>query len=132
MPFNYQPSELLRLRDTLSEPRLSRYLKLTGSLRNAIEYYEWNSALGASLQVPLQSFEIALRNTFIRQLANAFGPHWYTPVTAMMDTHWQDQLDKTIGKLTKLKRLPICEADVVANATFGYWVALLARKHDQQ
>ncbi|MDR3617163.1 MAG: hypothetical protein P4L53_26650 [Candidatus Obscuribacterales bacterium] len=60
-------------------------IKLTGSLINAIEYYEWNSALGASLQVPLQSFEIALRNTFIRQLANAFGPHWYAHVTAMMD-----------------------------------------------
>src|SRR5436305_37393 len=60
--------------ETISKPRLSRYLQeSSGDVRHALLLYHWNSQLSQALYLPLQSWEISLRNKM-----NAFFVFKYT------------------------------------------------------
>ena len=85
----------------LSKPRLTKYLQHTnGGEREALLLYHWNSQLSQALYLPLQSWEIVLRNKinnfFIYKYTNPAGTLIRARLgisTAMIVAGWTKRLN---------------------------------------
>lgn len=77
--YSHTETSLQSIEAGLSTSRLKKYLDYAdGDLEKAIELHSWNCALGASLHIPIQHFELILRNACDRELQSIFGqPDWF-------------------------------------------------------
>ena len=72
-------SSFQQIEQTLSSARLSTYLKaMSGNQDNALELYFLNSELSCNLWLPLQLYEIVIRNAVDDALSNVYGENWAT------------------------------------------------------
>ncbi len=77
--FTPLPDTVRAIQTTLSPARFNRYLVAADyDLIKALALYRWNSHLGQNLYWPIQTLEIALRNSISNLLKIRFGENWHT------------------------------------------------------
>lgn len=121
----------------LSKPRLTKYLQHTnGGEREALLLYHWNSQLSQALYLPLQSWEIVLRNKinnfFIYKYNN---PRWHTDQRALRNLNRNDRrrLDDTVERLARDLAPAIPTTDqIVADLSAGFWVSQFGSDYGAQ
>ncbi|WP_035950746.1 hypothetical protein [Parafrankia sp. EUN1f] len=119
------------IRDLLSPPRLTPYLRAVGGSAEAgIRLYWWNSAVSAAFYGPLHCLEIGLRNTLHDTLRRHYArPDWWT--LTQLKPHGARKVKEAYEKLAGSDGRQFGPDDVVATLTFGFWVALLSRGYDR-
>lgn len=130
MVFSFSSTNLPRIQQSLSVPRLDRYMHMAkGDLKLALAFHNWNTALGSSLHLPLQIFELSFRNCLHDSLSGRFGHDWYDSQFAILDADGQRTVTVAKDKLIKQGR-PISSPPVIAQFTFGFWLNLLKRRYE--
>ena len=114
---------------TISKPRLSKYLQETGGdLKPALLLYHWNSQLSQALYLPLQSWEIALRNKLNDFFCYKYGSNWPYEQRALRNLNRKDlqRLQDPIARQTvHRKGTQPSTNQVVADLSAGFWVSQL-------
>lgn len=113
---------------SISKPRLTKYLRESnGDERKALLLYHWNSQLSQSLYLPLQSWEIVLRNKINQFFIYKYNTtRWYANATALRNFNGNDRrrLDETVKRLERdLAPLAPTSDQVVADLSAGFWVS---------
>jgi hypothetical protein len=142
MPAPYSEDFLIAVRRTVTTERLKRYLAATqNDISRAMELYELNVQLCATLYGLIHGLEVAIRNAEHCALTISYGsPYWYDeppfpdfgkPAAgcegpswheyAPLSTYWRDQVEKAQRKPGVNNR----PGKVVAELTFGFWVDIL-------
>lgn len=88
-------------------------------------FYLWNTQLSQSLYIPLQFFEIALRNSTDVALSKLYGNDWYDPnfMSGKFHELQIERVQKVFDRSTEQK-LTMTKDYMVANLSFGFWVDL--------
>lgn len=130
--YKYLPIDLptkRALQQGFSLERLQRYMdEVNGHEDIALALHAWNAHIGAALFLPLQTVELCLRNALHRQLSQGFGEAWFFNPDINL-THYAS------GKIAKAKSdierrdVEVTSSRMVAELSFGFWVALLGRGH---
>lgn len=118
---------------TLTQPRLSKYLRVTGNdVQQALRLYVLNTKVSAAVMTDLHYIEIALRNKFDRELESSFGPEWFKSARflALVDGRSQAILLKAQKDAAKHwpKGKAVPPGKVIAELTFGFWLQLTDSK----
>ena len=115
---------------SLSRDRLDKYLMASGSdLDLAIGLYARNTRLSESLYTPLQALEICFRNHLDMELCREYGSGWTLDGAAPLMADGAASVANAIREVRQSESTPTPGA-VVAELSFGFWVALLARRYD--
>ena len=126
--YQYNEPAMRALRGAISGERFATYLKLAeGDRRRALRFYTRNAALGAAFHGPLQALEVTLRNAVHDTMTQARGKSWFDGPLL------QDSEQKAVSKAKRSlqrERKPLTAGRVVAGVSFGFWVALFAKKYD--
>jgi hypothetical protein len=123
------------MRRSLSEARLAPYLRVSGGdATRAERLYYWNLEAAAAFYGPLHFLEISLRNSCHRVLSAKYARlDWWT--VAPLTRHHLRLIGKAndhVGENARARASrPIVPDDTVAELSFGFWVALLARRYDR-
>ena len=128
--FPYTDEQLAALDKTLSVDRLKPYLILGNNDRRlAIKLYEWNTALSESFYGVLQGLEIALRNSMHNVLCDEFNKNDWYDICPLQDEQ-RDAVRKAKARILHDNK-QVLPCKVVAELTFGFWVALTGPKYAQ-
>jgi hypothetical protein len=126
-------SSLTQIVATLTHPRLSKYLRVTGNkVQQALRLYVINAKVSAAVMTDLHYIEVALRNKFDRELKAKFGSEWFKDAgfLSLVDGRSHAILLKAqknaVKHLPKGKALP--PGKVIAELTFGFWLQLTDAK----
>ena len=127
--FTYIPSQIANVRAALSADRFCSYLAAAhGDERVAIRHYEHNTALSEALYSVLQGFEVALRNSIHHTMIRETGKeNWFDHFG--LNSAELESIQRAKEKITK-KAKSVMPSRIVAELTFGFWVALAARHYD--
>lgn len=122
------------LRGTLSEARFARYLRdSNGDQMLALELYHWNAKLSQCLYLPVQIWEVSLRNKLNVFLCRKYNQSWpYDQQRAVRQLTRSDQnrLQKTISRQRQDRKLANPPTDmIVADLAAGFWVSLLTKSY---
>ncbi len=129
--YPYTTLILNTLESSFSQPRMARYVNLAGGDKAlALELHAWNAELGGSLHLPMQHFELLLRNSLDNQLTASYGADWFDVLYPQFRPEFQRQIDAAKDELVKQRRLALPSA-IISQFTLGAWVALLAPCYDQ-
>ena len=127
--FRYDGATIRALCTTISRERFATYLRIaTGDRRRALELYTYNAALGSAFHGPLQSLEVTLRNAVHSAMTVANGVRWFE--SPQLDQPQQDAVTKAKIKLGNATG-PYDPGRIVAELSFGFWVALFARRYEE-
>jgi hypothetical protein len=143
----YTPSLWKALEGMLSKGRLSYYLDLVEQKTNrqigkedkrqrAFELLLWNTHLSESLYLPLQVFEITLRNTLDASISKHAGADWYRNM-AWLQSWCQPKalrdIDKALDDGSKTPRLRSStnHNHFIAGTTLGFWVNFLSPRYQR-
>ncbi len=112
----------------ISKPRLTRYLQTTaGDEREALQLYHWNSQLSQALYLPLQSWEIVLRNKINSFFTYKYNTaKWHENPQALRNFNRNDRrrLEETVDRLTRdMAPLLPTNDQIVADLSAGFWVS---------
>jgi len=118
---------------TLTRPRLSKYLRVTGNkVQHALRLYVINTKVSAAVMTDLHYIEVALRNKFDRELEAKFGSHWFKDAgfLALVDGRSHAILSKAQKDAAKHwpKGRALPPGKVIAELTFGFWLQLTDSK----
>lgn len=118
---------------TLTQPRLSKYLHVTGNnMQQALRLYVMNAKVSAAVMTDLHYIEVALRNKFDRELESKYGSEWFksTAFLAQVDGRCQAILLKAQKDAAKHwpKGKAVPPGKVIAELTFGFWLQLTDSK----
>ena len=137
--------------EALPRGRLNYYLQLSQQdEKKALQLHEWNTQLSESLYVPLQAFEITLRNIldipisehhekqfgtkawyesqpgradYLKQWCHTLGKHGCT------EQEWS-QIEKAKRNLRDRRR-QLTHNNFIASTSFGLWVRFLSKHYDE-
>lgn len=128
--FSYLTEELDKVELSLSPERLGRFMQLSNGDRiDALLLHEKNTRLASQFYGPIQGLEIALRNAIHRLLGAAYGPGWYDHLNGL-GYPIPDRLQEAKDSITR-KGKELTPGRVVAELSFGFWTALLARRYEK-
>lgn len=117
---------------TLSSDRFSKYLLAAGGdTDRAIRLYVWNAHVGEAFHTPIQTVEVALRNSINHALVAKFGPDWWQdPVfLRVVDIERRQDLD-TVKKRIRNRNQVLVTAQIVASLSFGFWASMLQPRYN--
>ncbi len=122
---------------SISKPRLTKYLQAErGDERRALSLYHWNSQLAQALYLPLQSWEIILRNRLSAFFIFKYGEaKWPYHAQALRNFNRNDRrrLDQTIERLRRGLGISHPTTDqIVAALSAGFWVSQFGRDYAAQ
>lgn len=128
----YQPvrDEMIRL---LSVPRLSTYRSASGGdLKAAVELYQWNLEISASLFAAIHYLEVALRNTVDPALTTAYGgaTSWFDDPGVPLSAGARQQVQRAKANAAKVGHV-VTHGHVVAELPFGFWGSLFAQGYSR-
>lgn len=121
---------------TLTPQRLSKYLaSANGHQSQALRLYILNAKVSAAFLTDVHYVEVALRNKFDVELARGFNTQdWFVPgaFTVLLDQRGNYILSKAQGTAAKgrTRHTPAPTGKVIAELTFGFWVALTNPKYE--
>lgn len=126
-------ASLSQLEETLTRPRLSKYLKATRyNLQQALRLYIQNTQVSAAMMADLHYIEVALRNKLDRELAARFGPEWFKDATFLNLVDGRSQAILLKAEKSASKHWPkgaaLPPGKVIAELTFGFWLELTDRR----
>lgn len=117
----------------LSQPRLSKYLNESGGDRKkALSLYHWNSQLSQSLYLPLQAWEVVLRNKINNFFIYKYGPKWPRDEKALRNFNRNDErrLEECIRRLDgKSSSGAVSTDQIVAGLSAGFWVSQFGKDY---
>lgn len=126
MATKLQPLTFPDLEQELGVPYMAPFLKAAaGDRARALRLHAWSNNVGAAFHRPLELVEVAIRKRVDQTLTGEFGIHWWrapaflaqasrVTITALGDATSHAAAKGRSG-----------HADVVAEITFGTWVAIL-------
>ena len=121
----WPPCLLGDLEASFSPERMSTYVvAAAGDREQAVALYAWNTVVSGAFYEPLQGLEIALRHALHGQLTRCYGEAWYDNPEAGLDIGTLERIAEVRTKLARVGQVPT-PSRVVADLTFGFWVALL-------
>lgn len=116
---------------TLTRQRLSKYLAMANNdEQNALHLYTLNTKISSAFLIDLHYVEIALRNTFDRELTHYFGARWFE------NKQFLQLLGEKSGELLReaqrhakrnANKTPFLPGKLIAETTFGFWKNLTDR-----
>ncbi len=122
------------IRGALSEPRFARYLHASdGNISAALRLYLWNSKLSESLYIPLQMWEVALRNKLHTFLCWKFSLDWPRDERALRQLTRFDRrrVHEAIERQRQRRNFTSISTDaIVADLSAGFWVALFNQDYE--
>lgn len=116
-----------QVKDTLSSPRLSTYMRETSDLDSAIQLYLWNANLSGAFLPCLHICEVTIRNAVSDVLSKRHGNKW----------PWEKGFIKTLP-YTRKKDLEDAGAKfsdvnkVIPELNFVFWQSMFTSRHDNQ
>lgn len=131
MTSKFKQNHLTQIPYVLSEPRFATYLQHRHNNRqDALALYQWNLEISAALIVPIQIFEVAIRNAVAEVLENVHTQNWpWTQgfITSLPNpkkgySARQDLLNVGAQQPTMGK--------VVAELKFIFWQKMFTQTHD--
>jgi hypothetical protein len=132
--FEYDPEAIAAFRVSVSEARFSTYLAAAGGdPAKAMQLYYWNSFLSQAMYLPLQMWEVALRNKLNAFLDWKYGAKWPYDERLLrsLKASEQKKLNETKTRLTPSAAKGLASTDkIVADLSAGFWVSLLTKSYD--
>ncbi len=126
--FRYDGETMRALFSATSSERLTRYMRLAGGdRRRALQQYAYNAALGSAFHGPLQTLEVTLRNSMHTAMTERFGAMWFE--LPALEQPQQNAVNDAKERLSWEKG-PQDPGRLVAALSFGYWVALFAKRYE--
>lgn len=131
---NYEevPNSLLNAFDkTITPARLHPYLTASGfDKQRAVHLYVWNTMVGQSFHFPIQTFEVAYRNSIGAVFYDKYGNKWWRESVArnFLDNRSVEELSVARKRLKKRNIKPNAD-EIVAGLSFGFWVAMMAPRY---
>jgi len=124
----YTKDVLDALEKAFTPQRLSPYkIRAKNNLEKALDFYIWNTQVGQALYAPLQTLEVAMRNSINRELVAKFSDKWYenkTPV--LFDEKQFEKITSAIKRYDKGGPVPLNH--IVSDLSFGFWSNLIDHK----
>lgn len=122
-------SELEELRRVLSPERIRSYqLAANGDVRGAVQLHIWNTMISGAFYGPLQAVELVLRNAVHDCLSTVHGQRWFQSGRILARNELR-RVDEAHSQVTR-KQKRLTPDRVVAELSFGFWVALFAKRYD--
>jgi hypothetical protein len=123
----------------LSTPRYGRYLQATNhDTERAKKLYHANIRLAQAFHPVLSQFEVVLRNSLHNILTAHFNdPDWiihqktgFMQHHSLKNSHYylRTCVQKTTANLAR-KAIPITSGKIIADQTFGFWLAFFLSHH---
>lgn len=132
--FSKDEAKVKAFRHTISEARFAKYLALAnGDAVLAIELYHWNSLLSQSMYLPLQVWEIALRNKLNGFLIKRYNETWAYDARAEREIRRNDwrKVEETKDRLDpQRQQVRVSPNRIVADLSAGFWVSLITAGYD--
>lgn len=132
--FSAPQATILAIQTTISAVRFTRYLRTAGNDPvKALELYRWNSFLAHSLYWPIQTLEVAARNSISTVLTNRFGRDWHVAGKFLRQLSREDtaKLRDAIARQRRERRLQPTVDMIVADLPFGFWTSMLTRHYER-
>jgi hypothetical protein len=118
----------------VSKPRLTKYLQeCHGDTRKSLLLYHWNSKLSQSLYLPLQSWEVVLRNKLNEFFIFKYGKAWPKNPSAIRNFSGSDRrrLTQTIERLeANLSPAFLTTDKIVSDLSAGFWVSQFGARYE--
>jgi hypothetical protein len=123
------------LASTISTPRLLRYMKEVGGDKvKALSLYHWNTELSQAMYLPVQIWEITLRNRLNVFLQRKYGADWpYDTKVAVRQLTDRDaqKLEEAKKRQQKNRHTRFAPTGaIVADLSAGFWVSLLSDSYE--
>ncbi|MGH7881507.1 MAG: hypothetical protein ACREN8_01160, partial [Candidatus Dormibacteraceae bacterium] len=130
----------------LSVARFSTYLQIAGKNRHqALELYEWNTAISAAFLHDLAHLEVALRNAYDRVLVSGISAgqrHWTLEPTRYFQPIWRKARNGALYDSNRILRQQIEQAvataghgapsgKIIAELMFSFWRYLSSGPHEK-
>jgi len=119
------------IRGALSYARFGPYLaRVDEDTSAALRLYWWNVEVSAAFYPVLHMLEVSVRNALHARLTEMLQRSDWWEVAPLQDNGIRLVTDAKV-KISQRKQV-VSTDDVVAELTFGFWVSLVSRKHDQE
>lgn len=123
------------LASTISKPRLKRYLVSAGGDKMlALALYHWNTELSQAMYLPVQVWEVALRNRLNSFIERKYGAEWpYDEIVAVRQLTDGDKDKLRAARFRQQKKRRVRRAPtsaIVADLSAGFWVSLLSDSYE--
>jgi len=118
---------------TLSGARFNKYLKKSnGDKRKAIALYHANAKISQCMYIPLQIWEIALRNRLNYFLSWKYNHNWPTDsrLVRNLSSPEKKRLSEAIERQKAERGGKLPTDAVVADLSAGFWVGLLTKSYE--
>ena len=133
--FTKDDQKVNSFKETISDARISRYLRESGGdIHLAMSLYHWNSLLSQSMYLPLQIWEISLRNRLNQFLCWKYNKNWPYDERAnrALAGNARRRLNETKERFDPDRRTERVSTNaIVADLSAGFWVSLLTSSHEQ-
>ena len=131
--FSKNPKFYDLLRITATDQRLTKYINACGGDSVKVsDMYFWNAQLSECLYVPLQAWEIALRNKLNTFLCWKYGQRWpfdEKGVRQLKENEKGKVLDAIKRQTERRGAAGVSLGSVVADLSPGFWVALMSKRY---
>lgn len=134
--FPKDEQEIKAFRHTIGDARFGRYLNAaSGEEAQAVSLYVWNAQVSSAFYLPLQIWEVALRNQMNRFLCWKFsdGGWPYNDVKAVRQFNGRDRerLSEARRRQEEARNVKRATTDaIVADLSAGFWVSMLSGGYD--
>ncbi len=132
------PKDLQEVKDfcaLVSKARIDRYLaSCEGNLEKALQLYVWNAQISQAFYLPIQVWEVCLRNQMNRFLCRQFsdGAWPYNELKAVRRLKATDRDRVMDARKRQEDACKVSQAStdaIVADLTAGFWVSMLATSY---
>lgn len=117
---------------TLSTDRFSTYLVASGhDQQRAFKMYIWNAQVGEAFHTAIQAVEVALRNSINYGIIRKYNTDWWrnSDLSTILDEERTGDLSEVLRRISN-RGLTLCNGQVVAGLSFGFWVGMLQRRYN--
>lgn len=122
------------LKSSFSEVRLKRYLDQSkGDINAALMLYRWNIVLSQALYLPLQIWEVTLRNKINAAFSSRFGSGWpyVENFRRQLKSQEERKIKDAIDRQERYRGFPKPSTDIiVADLSASFWVGVMGKGYD--
>lgn len=126
------PHPIHALSEIISPLRMGTYLQSAGQNPDrALALYLWNAKMGEAFHLPIQSFEVGLRNRVSDGISSIYGPNWWCDEVFLLEAGEKRARDINLV-LNRLNSKDVAPdtGQLVAGLSFGFWIAMLHGRHN--
>jgi len=130
------PVDLAAVRQRLTAGRLRPYdASVGGCPRASLTLYEWNTRMSAAFFVPLQGFEVVLRNALSDALcawhaSRSLAGEWYDDPANIFGSESRENIEQAKRRILRRGRV-LDPGRVVTELSLGFWRHLLGARYEQ-